>query len=369
MAKLISNLESQLLNKTMILTDQLFNEFIEAAALAPSADNMQPWEFRKNENRIEVFIAKSRILPTDVMAMFAWIAVGAAIQNIVVAASCKGLLANVEYNSAEKVFELAANIRFTKGDVNNIEEGSIEKRTTNRCPFALEPLSHNLIDKLTRSINTFKANVHFTTNHEQFSQLAQMDARSSYIRLSHKPLHDELFDILRFTRKEFEEIRFGLTFESLEVPVFAVTFARQLKFWAVARLVSLLRFDRLVARQLSVKLKKAGAIGLVCATEQKAVGYMEAGRAMEQLWLIAAQEGLSVQPYGVLPQYLTKVKVEPETFLPKHVQKIERLREPFYGVFPGARNEYPALVLRLGYSKELSARSEIRLKMEDILKH
>jgi nitroreductase len=198
--------------------------------------------------------------------------------------------------------------------------------------------------------------------------MASMDANSTYIRLEHKPLHDELFAILRFTHKEIEAIRYGLTFESLEVPSFAVFFARQLQYWSVNRAISRLGFGRLIAKQLSNKLRKAGALCLVTAHRCDQIAYMEAGRAMEQLWLAATAEGLSIQPYGVLPQYLTKVGIEPETFLPKYAVIIKSHREPFFSIFPEAKNEYPAIMLRVGRADKQSARSNIRLWPDRIIR-
>lgn len=353
----------------MILTYDTFNEFIEAASLAPSADNMQPWEFRKQGDAIEVFCANPRVLPTDVVAMFAWVAIGAAIQNIVIAARAKGLVATVDYNSPEKSFERAAVIRFSKGKANTYLGKYIALRTTNRCPFDAVPLEESFLFDLKKHAEGLDANIHWTTNPADFERMASMDARSSYIRLSHKPLHDELFDILRFTKKDIETTRFGLTFESLEVPKFAVAFARQLKYWSVNRVVSRLGFDRLVARQLSVKLKKSGALCLITARRCDPVAYMEAGRTMEQFWLAATSEGLSVQPYGVLPQYLTKVEIEPETFLPKYIEVIRSHSKTFYSIFTGAKGEFPAIVLRIGKAEKQSARSNIRLLPDQLIRN
>jgi len=351
-----------------MLTDQLFKELIKAASLAPSADNMQPWEFRKQDNAIEVFVAKPRVLPTDVIGMFAWVGVGAAIQNIVVAAASRGFVSMVEYNPIKKLNELATVIRFSQGNADAHLAEWIALRNTNRSPFEAMPLSQAVISKLTQSIKGLNGGVHWTTEASGLERMAKMDANSTYIRLEHKPLHDELFDILRFTRKDIEASRFGLTFESLEVPRFAVVFARQLQYWSVNRIISNLGFGRLVAKQLSNKLKKTGALCLITAKRRDPVAYMEAGRAMEQLWLAATSEGLSIQPYGVLPQYLTKVEVEPETFLPKYIKAIERHREPFFSLFSEAKNEYPAIVLRVGLAKKQSARSDIRLKTEQIMR-
>jgi hypothetical protein len=352
-----------------MLTDNIFSELVKAASLAPSADNMQPWEFRKNGNTIEVFCAKSRILPTDVMGMFAWVGIGAAIQNIVIAASLYSLETIVEYNTVEKLDEWAATIRFNQGSAKNPLANYITTRNTNRSPYKASPLSWTFIAKLSESLQNFNSNTHWTTSATDFKVMASMDANSSYIRLEHKPLHDELFDILRFTRKDIESKRFGLTFESLEVPSFAVFFARQLQYWSVNKAISNLGFGRMIAKQLSFKLCHTGALCLITAHHRNPLAYMEAGRAMEQLWLTATAEGLSVQPYGVLPQYLTKIEVEPDTFLPKYVTELKKHREPFYSIFPDAKNEFPAIVLRVGYTDKQSARSDIRLKNNQIIRN
>ena len=357
-----------MIQKEIMLTDQIFTELIKAASQAPSADNMQPWEFRKNDDAIEVFCVKSRVLPTDVIGMFGWIAVGAAIQNIVIAAAFYRLVATIEYSTPKQTDELAAVIRFSPGSADFQLAEWISRRNTNRSPYEAYLLNQELISRLTNAVKGLNGGIHWTTRASDFELMANMDANSTYIRLEHKPLHDELFDILRFTRKDIEATRFGLTFESLEVPPFAVFFARQLQYWSVNRAISKLGFGRLVAKQLSNKLRKAGAICLVTAERRDPVAYMEAGRAMEQLWLAATAEGLSVQPYGVLPQYLTKVDIEPETFLPKYVTAIKKHFDPFFSIFPEAKDEYPAIVLRLGKAGKYSARSDIRLNPEQIIR-
>jgi nitroreductase len=350
-----------------MLTDTVFYELIEAASLAPSADNMQPWEFRKQSETIEIYCACSRALPTDVMNMFVWISIGAAIQNIILAATKHELDADVAYNSANEN-EPVAVITFKPGTKKIDIADFICSRCTNRSPFSSIPLEVVLIEKLNQSIQSLNANIHWATSSTDFERIAFMDAHSSYIRLEHKPLHDELFSILRFTKKDMEKFRFGLTFESLDVPKFAVSFAKLLQHWSVNQIVSNMGIGRLVAKQLSNKLKAAGGICLITASGQNNISYMEAGRALEQFWLTATAIGLSVQPYGVLPQYLTKIDIEPETFLPRYVTAIEKHKKPFYEIFPKAKNEYPAIVLRVGWAGKQSARSDVRITINQLVR-
>jgi nitroreductase len=352
-----------------MLPDELFTELVEAASLAPSADNMQPWKFRKRDNSIEVFWATERVLPADVAFMFSWVSIGAAIQNIVTEAGGKGLKASVRYKPSCSDDRLAAVIDFEPGSAGQGKKLSkyIKLRNTNRNPFDTTSLEPSLMEILSGSMAGFDANIHWTTSAADFKLMASMDAKSSYIRLEHKPLHDELFDILRFTKKDVENKRFGLTFESLGVPRFAVIFARQLQYWSVTRIVSKLGFGKMVARQLSEKLKKTGALCLITSRKRTPTGYMEAGRAMEQLWLTATSEKLSIHPYGVLPQYLTKIETEPETFLPKYIDVLEKHRAPFFSIFPDAANEFPAIILRIGKTNIAPVRSDVRLSTSQII--
>ena len=351
-----------------MLSEKLFTELVTAASLASSADNMQPWEFRKQADTIQVFCVPSRMLPTDVNDMFAWISIGAAIQNIVVAAAARGLRTTVEYNALEQIHEFAAVIRFLPGGTDDHLADWIARRATNRMPYQTSALSPSLIAKLTDSIEGLKADLYWTTRASELELMATMDANSSYIRLEHKPLYDELFDILCFTQKEIENTRYGLDFQSLEVPAAAMFIARQLQRWSIYNMVSRLGTGKIIAKNLSSRLRKAGALCLVTAQRCDPIAYMEAGRAMQQLWLAATAEGLSIQPYGVLPQYLTKVEVEPETFLPQYAASIQNQREPFFSIFPGAKEQYPAIVLRLGYAAKQSPRSNIRLRPEQIIR-
>lgn len=351
-----------------MLTDKTFIELIRSASSAPSADNMQPWEFRKNGNAIEVFTADSRMLPTDVSGMFTWVSIGAAVQNIVIASAALGFGSEVDYRSPGDTGRPVAVIRLFPGIADGRLAGWIPLRTTNRSNYIAVQLEDSMASDLTRNINSLKAGIYWMTEPAGFRLMASMDANSSYIRLEHKPLHDELFDILRFSRRQIEETRFGLDYESLGVPAVTVFIARQLQHWSVNRIISKSGIGRLVANMLSSRLLKAGALCLVTAKQKDPAGYMEAGRAMEQLWLAATSKGLSIHPYGALPQYLTKAEVEPETFLPRHLDVIRSHREPFFSIFPGAGNEYPAIVLRIGKCEKRSPRSDIRLKSREIIR-
>jgi nitroreductase len=352
-----------------MLTADLFMALVEAASRAPSPDNMQAWELGRQAGGVEVFLQRRRALPTDVNGMFGWIGIGAAVENLVIAAARKGFAAEVEYGPAEGTVERAAAVRLSPdAGADDPLADWLPARVTNRSPYEAFPLSPALVAELTEAARGLNAGVHWVTGRMSLERMAEMDANSTYIRLEHKPLHDELFEILRFTRQEVESMRYGLDFESLGVPFVLVLMARQLRHWSINKAVSRLGLGRLVARMLASRLRTAGALCLITARRPGPAGYIEAGRAMERIWLAATAKGLAVQPHGVLPQYLTKVEIEPETFLPRHADTIRDHREPFGALFPGARGERPAIVLRVGRPVGSPARRSVRLRPEQLIR-
>src|SRR6187401_3352359 len=71
-------------------------DLVRAATLAPSPDNNQPWQFVAAENELDVFLDPIRALPSDVNSMFDLTALGAAIENVCIAARQLGYEAAVQ---------------------------------------------------------------------------------------------------------------------------------------------------------------------------------------------------------------------------------------------------------------------------------
>ncbi|MBN1646512.1 MAG: hypothetical protein JW874_00645 [Spirochaetales bacterium] len=351
-----------------MLTDDVFAGLIKAASMAPSSDNMQPWEFRKKNNLVEVYCVKSRLLKIDVLNMFSWISIGAAIQNIIIQAACAGLHATVDYNHSAETRQPAAVIRFTQGGMCGDLADWIGPRTTNRSKYNSSPLNTIVISALTQAVKGINAGIHWTNSVSDLERVAAVDAVFSSILLDHKPLFDGLFDTLRFTRREIETAGCGMDIKSLDMPYAFAFIARRLKRVRINRIISRLGIGRIVAHILSSRLCTSGVLFLLSTERRDPAAFMEAGRAMEQLWLAAAAEGLSVHPYGTVPQYLAMAQIKPETFLPRHIDRIESNRNSFFSVFPNAEKEYPAIMLRMGRADRDSVRTTVRFKPGQIIR-
>ena len=138
-------------DSSIVLTNSysglLHQALIEAAIAAPSADNNQPWKFKSGENWIAVYWDLSKKLPSDVDGMFDLMALGAAIENIVVKLQSLGYKAELQLaeiackdtqNNTAQIRQIAK-ITFAKHEAeNNTHEklaGYISARRTTRDTY------------------------------------------------------------------------------------------------------------------------------------------------------------------------------------------------------------------------------------------
>ncbi len=351
-----------------MITENHYQQLLEAASLAPSADNMQPWAFQKRGDEIDLFYVKERSLPTDTLDMFGLISLGAAMQNMIITAENMGFSCQLRYLEHSSFDQPVATLSFTNAHHKNKLADWITLRSTNRAPYSTsKKMSQTQLYLLQKSTESFSISCQYLFDKQQFKDIAALDAQSSYIRLEYQPFHDELFDILRFSKKDNEKYRYGLTFESLEVPSFAVFFAKFLRYNRFNDLVSKLGFGKLVAYSLSRKLQKSSCLTLISVLERDSKSYIEAGRGIEQLWLTCTKMGLAVQPYGVLPQYLTKLDIDPPFFTEKYKKRLLKHKETFDTLFEDKASNYPALLLRIGYTDQVSKRSSIRISKKEMI--
>ena len=59
---------------------------VAAAVLAPSAENVQPWQFASDGSRLTLFLDRERMMASDVDWMLALTGLGACLENAVIAA-------------------------------------------------------------------------------------------------------------------------------------------------------------------------------------------------------------------------------------------------------------------------------------------
>ncbi|MDM4018338.1 hypothetical protein [Roseiconus lacunae] len=330
---------------------------IQAAILAPSPDNNQPWKFRSNSETLDVLIDPDRSLPSDEASMFDLTAIGAAIENAVLAAAEVGYEAKlVSHDLDESTLNGAApivSISASPGGLPDPLYAAIENRCTCRKPYSPEPLEQGALLSLnssTKSIPTVK--IDWLTSKADKKRFGSLIATTDSLRFRTEAFHAELFKQLRFKKSKVYETRDGLDVQTLELPPGVATMLRMLKSWKLMRLIHAARLTPLLTAPSKAAVQQSGAIAVISVPDRTTESFLAGGRAIQRFWLAATNAGMSMHPLGSLPIFLLQSSPNPA-----FATSIKHAKEETASLLPGIGNRVIQLAFRVGHSPPPSHRS------------
>ena len=336
------------------MTAPVFTAMIEAATAAPSPDNNQPWRFQAENNRLLVFLDPARSLPSDEQSMFDLTAIGAAVENAVIAAAEHQSAAEVTWlGMSEDAKDPLVEIKLRPGGTPNPLFSAIPHRCTCRKPYSRQPLDQRQFDSLNKSVEPFPdAQLNWIAAPGEKSRFGSLIAQTDSLRFRTRPFHEELFRQLRFTPQEAESTRDGLDVRTLELPPGVATLLRMLRSWKRMSAVHALKLTPLLTMPSKTAVKNSAAIAVVSVPTASPETFLVGGRAIERLWLTAAKEGLSMHPLGSLPIFLLQSNPKPE-----FRQAIDNARQGIAELLPATSERAIQLAFRIGISPPPSQRS------------
>jgi nitroreductase len=276
-----------------------------AANSAPSGENCQPWRFVVMSDAIELHLRPERDESYYSYGQRAsYLACGAALENMAIAASREGYRAAVTYFPDREDDTLVARVALERGAgvAQDPLAGSIEKRVTNRKPYRTRALTMDEKHALHGALREeYASTLHLCEDAPRLTRLGRVGSTNEEIMLSNKALHQFFFSHVSWTKEEDEAKKIGFYIETLELPPPARALFTLFKHWGVMRVLAALGFPKIVAKQNAATNASASAIGGIAIPDAEQLSFVKAGRAVERLWLTAASLGLSVQPLtGVL---------------------------------------------------------------------
>lgn len=317
---------------------------VEAAILAPTPDNNQPWLFAVRGKTLAVYLDPARTLPSDVHSMFDLVGIGAAIENAVIAARHVGLKAEVSLAEVERARALpdalpapysppqdkpggslaqgssgtpaqpdplrprpVAVLKFLAGARPDPLYPFLATRCTNRKLYSAIPIPQEVLGRIGAAAASFaEVQLHWMTDRPQIGRLAALVAVGDRFRLQYPPFHNEIYRQVRFTAEQAERTRDGLDLRTLALPPGTGLVLRFLRPWSRMQWIHRLRLTALLTLPSMLSVRRSGALGAISVPAPAAAHYVSAGRALERLWLAATAEGLSLQPLGSLPIFLAQ---------------------------------------------------------------
>lgn len=333
-----------------------FNKILQIAVNAPSGDNSQPWRFTLTDEAICVFnVPGADQTLYNFRERGSYLAHGALVENIAIAAAAEGLEAHIEpfpgeLGTARLTFRQTHARRDTLYD-------AIPRRATNRKPYALRPLEPAHKEALREAAAGGSAALSLIEERNEIISTAEAISVNERLVMENRSLHDFLFGMIRWNAEE-ERAKPGLNIDTMEFPAPQRFALRFLKHWSVVQALNCIGFSRVAPKGSAALFASSGALGALTVKNDSDSDFFEAGRVLQRIWLTATQHGVSIQPLAALPYLAQRVAAKDTADLsPEHIALIRGAYGKISRVFGAVPGDTMAMLFRIGYGPAPTARS------------
>ena len=324
------------------LPDDELDQIIDAAIAAPSAGNNQPWKWVFSKGMLFLFHDRHRSWSWgDYKAMGANMALGAALENVHLQAHKLGLKAEAELLPLVTEPALVAALRFYPSSILKDNVGlelskQIFTRRTNRKVELREPLPTNFLNQLMDITGRpIGLKLFIAESENDLAKLAEIIAECDKVRLLNELGHEEFYHELRWDRKHAEETRDGVELSSVDITQSEIAGFKVAGDWRAVSLIA--EWEKGNAfKKLSLQAVKTASAMILFTVDGFAVhDLINAGRAIQRVWLFAAQIGVSIHPMLSPAFFFSRLEDgKGEGLSSGDVKKLAALRKDFKQVFP-----------------------------------
>jgi hypothetical protein len=298
-----------------------------AAILAANPHNTQPWRFRLGTDSVDVLADSSRALPaTDPTGSELVAGLGAAVENMTIAAAAAGSTATIETHPADAGGAVA---RVTLATSNSGENGdlfpAILKRHTNRGPYSLDqPVAAASLAEgaaLLASLPRVQLSWLEGAERDRFGALVN---QATAAVVADTAQSDEIDRWWRATRDEIDRHRDGMTLDAQSLPPVTLFLGKVLPPQTQQQ-----NNQAWVKNTREVHVRTAAAFGLLSVADAAdAECQLQVGRAYQRLHLWATAKGLALQPLNQVTERVARDRSQGRT---------SPLEAPLKELTPGGR--------------------------------
>ncbi|MFB7722334.1 Rv1355c family protein [Nocardia sp. NPDC056100] len=360
---------------------------LAAAQSAPSGGNVQPWSLRAENSTIVIELDVRRSSGMDIGYRGSALAVGAALYNARAAAAARGVLGEADLYTdgqysrpasgrlsgpggrlggpARRAAPLTAVLQLSDWSEPELARDypDLLERVTNRNFGTGEPVDPAILEALAVTAAKADGGLRWITGSEDLETAATLLAASDQARYLTPVLHAEMFSELRRpVGNKPLDLRTGLDLRTMEL---AADEGAKLDIGGRADIMDRIRDwnggialgDYTRDRVLSASVLAAVTFTAPPVGDPgELAAYARAGETLQRVWIEAQRHGLAVHP--VSPVFLYARQTEDlNTVSPEFADTLTSLQGRFLDLLGVPEHETVALVLRLSYAAEVTARS------------
>ena len=269
-------------------------EILFLASLAPSGHNTQPWFVQLLEPYHWIIGSDRRkwlpaVDPTQRETM---LSIGAFIQNLEYAAGDFGYGCDWTLLAATNQDERVMEVKLIKEASNNaFDIAKIKNRRTVRSNFLSDELK---LDDLKYLINSEPELIYYLSGNSKESQfINEQTIEANRLQADRNPAQQELANWIRFSSKDAEEYRDGLTTASMEIEGFPGWMVRN--FYGKDDVMKKDFRERGIDNVKKQVSASAGWI-LITSKDNAVTTLLETGRRMQRLFLNVRERNIAIHP-------------------------------------------------------------------------
>jgi molybdopterin/thiamine biosynthesis adenylyltransferase len=358
------------------LAPDMARRLVSDAVQAPSGGNCQPWKWLSDTDQLYLFHDRSRAYtPFDPDCLGGLVGLGAAAENLILSAHAAGLQVVSDVFPNKEIPELVATFRFSRNPHALAERSwrdelhaMVGVRRTNRKLCPRRPLKPGDLDALTAAVRSIPdAEVRWLLRDEEFDECGRLLGICDRLLFLTESLNRFLVNEIRWTRQEADDTRDGICLESLELSPGDRAGFQLCRDWATLDVVRRIGGGHGLERTSCKALAGASAVGLITMPRRSVAAYFWGGRAVERVWLTAAERQLALHPMTALTYMLSRRGAGGRSDLDADAQKtLHELCPRYKRLFPVSDGGAEIFLFRLSYAEETTQRS-LRRHLDDVL--
>ncbi|RJP72872.1 MAG: hypothetical protein C4532_05200 [Candidatus Abyssobacteria bacterium SURF_17] len=271
-------------------------ELVRAAVLAANPHNSQPWLFRVEPGRIQLFADRTRSLRAiDPDERELMLGLGCALENLMIAAEALGYKPDVALLPEGPAGDMVASVSLQPADaVSHPLFAMIPKRRTNRSRFVAKAILDNELNDLTDLAQADPTlRIHLFVKEGERAPVADLILRAAEIQAKDRAQHEETASWFRMTPGEIQRHRDGITLDAGGNPPLMRAIAKMV---VSKRMIDGPGFGNAFVKSTKVQVDSAAAFAVVSAESKSPEACLRSGRLYQRIHLWAMSRGIALQP-------------------------------------------------------------------------
>ncbi|MDD9965438.1 MAG: hypothetical protein OXR73_04380, partial [Myxococcales bacterium] len=338
------------------------------AVLAPSGHNMQAWRFVGHGRGLRCEVDRERVMTElEFGRIGSDIGLGAAVENIVLAAGAAGWVAEPQgFEPHTGVCDIHVHVGHHRVAAPDPLFEQLLERCTNRQLGQGERLGPEDRAVLAGEAEASGARLEFVDAWDGLEELAELVGTADVVALQMQGVHADLMHGMRWSSEQAARARDGLDVHALELSATDRAAMRIMTRWPVLEFLREHGFGDALKEGSQRSVCSAGAMAVLSVPHAGADAYFRGGRAVQRVWLRATERRLAVQPMMTLPAFLARLGTSGEqAFTAAQRSQMRAVAERFFALFPARSGNTQVMLLRLAYAPPPTARS-IRRPLSEV---